>query len=492
MIVPFIFGLEDNELNYLWIFYKYFDFCKKNKFPIIAQEDYFKEIQKNKFDEFYANVEGPGRFKYTLPTQAELQIKNKNMIFNKDIDDIIKKYDSKEQAWVSLLKERNYDFEKIIEKIIKKINRTKKIDAILVWCWIPSVKYIAKKYNIELIMMELSSIRRPFYSTDLCFFNFNNKYSSDNVFDEYCKFRNINKILLSRKEILALFIEKENIAFLDKIDEAPCYDFGCALGIENDYSSQANDGLTNNELIKKVKKISGNRKSSLRMHPTMNIDKNDGFFVVDKSDSSFEWIIKCQRIICNVSNVGFEAMLLGKTVLPTNKNIAYSLGKTWDFKQIEDGVADNDLINYFIFCYFVPYDLAFDKEYIEWRLKKPSLQKIYEKHFRYIMNLFELDIDNLADKSSDEKLQIILMKIHKISKNDTIKFLEHSEVSFQNNRLEKIKKLNIELNKKQKINNDLEINVMKYKEQINNILNSKSWKITRPLRKISSIIKKEK
>ena len=186
MIVPIIYEKEvytKEKPTYLWVFYKFVRFCLDSNNPIIATEEYFKEPSYYKKKRHSAvNV-----MDYYGISDEDIQNVKCYKITKEEEQKILNKYSGNlEDIWLSLLKKRNKELEKVLEKAISELEtKTEKVDAFIVWTWIPSIEYVAKKHNIKIINMEGSFIRQPFYNELLTYFQFQNKYSSEGLVDKY-------------------------------------------------------------------------------------------------------------------------------------------------------------------------------------------------------------------------------------------------------------------------------------------------------------------
>lgn len=493
MIVPFVFCLDqDNYTNYLWVFYKFLDFCIKNKFPIIAQSDYFNKLELLREKNSYAFDTAPDYYNYSVPTIEQLYDNNTYAINSEEQNKIINGYSSSDDAWYNVLKHRDKNLEKILQDKIKLIQKDtkKKIDAFLTWCWYPSLEYVAKKNNIKVIMLELSTIRRGIYDRNLCYFNFHDKFNSNEVIKRYRKYKknNSNKFVFKRKELCALFLKKESMYLLEEMMRPPIYEYGYATNAKNDVFCKIYSKFNDKYVLDKISGIVNKDYVLVRNHPSISESDKNKEYDNDESLSSFEFVTKCSRIICNISNIGFETLLAGRTLVSVCDKSPFCFDKTWDFDHVDEYLVDDMLLNYLVFGYFVPLEFAFDKDYIMWRLQDPTEEMIYDKNLEYILKQRGLDLKKMQKKSYHQRLSEIF-KSKNIEENEYNKYINSSLCL---NVKQYLKKIDIQSQKINEQNNIIIQNLKLYEQQINNILNSQSWKLTEPLRKISSIIRKRK
>ena len=509
MIVPIIYEKEvytKEKPTYLWVFYKFVRFCLDSNNPIIATEEYFKEPSYYKKKRHSAvNV-----MDYYGISDEDIQNVKCYKITKEEEQKILNKYSGNlEDIWLSLLKKRNKELEKVLEKAISELEtKTEKVDAFIVWTWIPSIEYVAKKHNIKIINMEGSFIRQPFYNELLTYFQFQNKYSSEGLVDKYNELISSNNILyFTNEEIFSLFAADNNLKYLLDFNKCPEYDIGYCTGLKTDCFEKIYSKVSQKEIIDYLAKLADTQKVIIRPHPLEPIEVSNNNIIEDKSASTFEWLLKCNKIICNLSNVGCEALLLNNRLQSLSDLMPSSFGEigTYDLKEGER--VDKRRINFLVFYWFAPEKLTQDSSYVEWRLTNPSVVEIYNRHMNFILEERGLSLDEMKKLSLYKRLERIL-SCRNLPKNEVDKYVKTIKISnyvdinnfnatiydYRKVILELIKSLYekdsiIEQNKTTEEERDF------YKKELNNVLNSSSWKLTSPLRKISSlksnIIKKQ-
>ncbi len=495
MIVPFLFTLDEYSKEYptyQWVFYKFMDFCLKNKTNIIAQSKFFLDVDPNHSAK---SDQRQKVFDYSLPTKNDLEKNEKYSITTKEEEQIISDYDSVGDAWVDLLVKSNEKIECIIEEKINAIEKdnNKKVEAILTWVWLPTLEKIASKRNIKIIQLELSTIRRTNYNTTLGYFQFFNKYDSAKYTEKYYnEFKKQEKLLFNRKELLSLFLNKEALSMIKFLYSIPKYKIGYALGIKNDFFEQAYSKMTSDEVLKRLSNEFDRDDVLVREHPASK-DKNISTkFTLDKSIYTPEWISKCETIICDISNVGYETILYGKNIISINDSLPTAFSKFSNLKYFEEEKIGIEKLNFLTFYWYTPYELMFDKKYIQFRMKNPSIIDIYNYNLDYILKQKNINKDKLKELSLKDREDYILKCVHNLSKEERNKIIEFSYRSVALDISEKERKI---ANLEEKINNlnesysKLEQNFDSVSKKFNSVLNSKSWKITKPLRRLTSLKK---
>ena len=487
MIVPILFGIEQNPIHYSWIFYKYMDFALKENSPVIAEEAYFEKpsVYEEQREFSFLDIKNNYNYKYEFskPTDSKMKKLMKIPITTAEKDKILSFKGTREDSIISLLREKNDYFEEVIgEKIDSVIKEYGKIDAIITWTWYKSLEDICKERNITLILLEQTTFRPNNYDYKLSYFQFYDKYDSKQLDLNYEQFKKEKDKLIgifNRKELLALLLSKEKLDIIKYLNQEPHYEFGINIGPDNDYLCLGNCHIKDDQVLELIEKICPKSRFALGIHPMKkNKDLYNNKYIVEKSPSSIEWILKSKRIVSIGSNISFEAMLLGRTAYILGDNFPYQLGGINKLELMEEKVCDNDYLNYIIFAYYTPYSLMLDKDYIKWRLKKPSLSEIYNYHLNYLLKKRKLD-STIFKLDPKDRIKKILVNSRKIGLEKYKDIINYPLCPYE----EEMKKLN-ELNKK------LYEDLQNSKRQYNEIINSKSWKYTKVFRDIIRKFKK--
>ena len=500
-IVPFLFGIEKNPIHYSWIFYKYMDFALKNGYPIIADEAYFVNpsvYEKQKEFSFQNIVDGYNvLYEFKKPTDEDMKKVIQYPITKEEKATILSGFADEEEAIIHILQNRDEKFEEMISSKFEAIQKEHgKIVAVLSWTYFPSLEFCCQQLGIQLITLEQTTFRPKGYRYKFGYFQFYNKYDSTCMDSDYQtflrEFQDSNQYF-SRKELLSLFLADDQLKWIDHLDDQSEYDFGLSIGPDYDPLASAFCNMPILQVLNELKENFQTNQVLTRVHPMQKeIRKELDAFPQDHSSSSLEWILKCRRVISIGSNVAFEAMLLGKTSYVLGENFPYHYGSVTELKQYEERVADLRYINYIIFGYYVPYSLMFDRDYIYWRLTNPSVTEIYQYHLDYVMKAFGLSKE-LFDMAFPKRLQTIL-ETHSLKKKEITTFVTHHNHNLE----EDIQQLRHELSQQKsyyesrltEVVSSYEEQIKKQTEQYNQIINSKSWKVTKPLRFITNRLAK--
>lgn len=472
MIVPILFEtstIEDDSPLFSWIFYMFVSKMSSNSnMVVIGQENFFKNLSKKKKNGMSLHLKE--LFDCTFPTTSLIKKCNKYMITNEELLSIVNEYEDSYESEKSLIVNFNQKLYSIIQDRIESIENDfeEHVDNIIVWVNNETINQYAKKHHINVINMELSSIRKNGYNMNLMYFC-PDKYSVDyckKMYYEFLKYDNIP--ILSRREILSLFISSDCLKSAFHYDSFSHFEIGISPGLKKDFFFDLYSNESIQSTFKKVKHFFNDSSVSIRFHPGYQWNLKKYNFIIDDSRNSVEWILKCKRIVTSVSNVGFEAMLLGRTVYILSDCMPYSFVANNCLDYIDDSIVDIRFINFMVFVFFVPLSLATDSQYILWRNTKPPILEIYLRHIKTIKK--ELGIK--------EKLTLnnILKKVHHLNQDAICKLCNDTDY----NRYKMLLTNNVQLTQQCK----------ELSNEISNVLNSRSWKITKPLRTISKKIKK--
>lgn len=521
MIVPFLYTLDEYSdffPTYLWVFYKFLDFARKNDYPIIAQEKFFGHVDSEHpaLSENCCN-----RYGYELPNEEYLA-KMKKYCIKKKEEKYLAKYVDENDAWVNLLKKDNSLFQKVIEDKIKLIiTDYKNVDAIITWVWNPTLEKVCKKMNIKLIQLEISTIRIDQYNEQLGYFQFEDKYASYSIIEKFKLFNSSKSLMFTREEILCLLLPTERLNVIEYLYKLPKYKLGYAFGLPNDLFEKAYSKYEFKEIKKIIDKKYLKNEVLIRLHPAVSNDNIDLGYEIDKSLNAAEWLSKCDTIINNISNIGYEASLFGKKVINISDKLPSSFGKETNLELFEGDILSIEQLNYMTFGYYVPYDLMFNKDYIKWRLSEPTQNDIYNYHINYILNKKNISFEKIKKIERIHRLEYILKSVHNCPKDKINEIKNYSLVNIYNDFV-KLEKENIELlseknilnakisdiivekkelsQKYNEIENEKNKLNQKYNEKIseneqilenyNNLINSKRWKLINKICNIKNILKK--
>lgn len=522
---------------YLWWFYKSLDMAKRNNLPIIAQEKYFvkpSEMAKKgpAEDRLVNNTNAINyRFIYDPPRDEDLERISQYPIPQEMEDRFIKEKGSVNDAMVCALSDSWHELEELLDRYFTEIEEKsgEKIDAVVTLCWFKTLNNAAEKHNIKVITIEQGLFREPAYlKTAYC--SFTNLFDDEKEIGErYEKFRTEADELpiLSRKAILSLLLNNDYLGYLNYYDMLPRYEAGVALGYATWLPHMCTTKFNDEELLYRTASVYD--KFIVRTHPGDPTKASYPSFIKtpDNSANTIEFILKCKRIISLGSNVSLEAAFWNK-VPCTALKCSSSYGQKHEVEDTQEYSIDTLYLNFFAFCFLIPYSKMMDPEYLMWRLSGPSESEIFKKHMKIYLEERGCDYDKLLS-TADEKRQEYILSCRGVNsltelslptasafvrkeridlspekaaavaaENQVLKRELNEHISAearyehvilrQKEELEKAKKRYITAERKYK--KLKACNAAYYKQAYEAVLNSNSWRLTKPFRAIMSLIRR--
>ncbi len=399
------------EYRYLWEYLKYEYHCYQNNWPIVACEKYQYYREKRPISNVYEDEFCRLHQYKVLSGEEEASVK-KYFIPEIVFQELEQKCGSKLGMKLFLLKNRYKPLEKAVKNILLQIQKDtgKKIKGILNWnAHFVSIRYVAEKMKIPVITNEFS-IRFPEYYP-LGYFSQKEIYDTEEINMLYGKYLQEKERLsfrqLSRKEILALLIDKERMDELDKlINTIPEYEIGIAGCHPLIATFFAKSTYTDLELIEDVRQRYSEEDILFRKHP--GDEPYQAEYTVRNRDTSryaSEFLVKCKRITAVGSNILLEAMLWGKVAY--SKDISpYTIFCEKSLDNKENISVEDDILNVIFFGYLVPYNQMFNEAYMDWRIEEDNIIKIMEKNVKYYFH--EMNIPESVLEMTEDRYEKIL------------------------------------------------------------------------------------
>jgi hypothetical protein len=394
MFVPFVFNMSTfSEAPFLWWFYKGLDFIKQTKSAIIAQEIYCTKTPS----EFAADGRNEPvnldfvneHWFYHLPKNSDLKTEKVYAIPDALLDEIVQEKGSISDAFCALLMQSDKRLESFLCDLICRIESEcgEEIEGFMTLMQFPSLTEAAKRYNIPVIHFELGCWREPTY-LHTAFWDLEDLQGGNTLERRWKRFSEERLkrpiCIFSKKECLALLLQKNYLGHLELCNKVPKKKIGVALGYATYEIFGYKTHLTDSELLYRTKKHYGLDNMLVRKHPGDPYGAQYpryGKVMDGMKKSTAEFITDCETVISLLSGTGMEAMLYDRkaiTLLPSPSYFASG-------HEIEgEGLcAGEDFISFFAFCYLIPLEYLTDVEYLRWRLTNPSEREIYYKHIEF-------------------------------------------------------------------------------------------------------------
>ena len=298
----------------------------------------------------------------------------------------------------------------------------------------------------------------------------------------FCKEQEKGEIpIFSKRECLALLLEKDYLYLLDEYDRKPIKKTGAALGYSVNPVISSKAHMDDMELLYRAKEKHGLENILIRKHPGEPYGSqypNYAAAMEQQPGITPEFILNCETIISLMSGTGMEAMLFNRkaiTLLPCPSYFA-----SGHDLEGEGLCCDENFISFFAFCYLIPLEYMMDVDYLRWRLTMPTEREVYMKHLEFYFKKKALPL-SLIKKPTGERLEAML-KEQRYYQPKKIMNLEKRvaelEYSLEQSNQEKAElECSLEQSKREKT--ELECNLEQSRQEKIAIRMSKSYRIGR-------------
>lgn len=416
MFIPIVFSINP-VVPENWLaghFLQMLDFAVRNSYPIISQQQYFDFAKDG--EKCNATMSGSAEF-YTSIDYAQIDFDSISTVaIPKDMEKrYISLFPSATDAFLASLTDDWPEIEEFLCNSIKELieEANEQVQAIISFDDIQFVRNVAKRLNCEIIYYEFSAIRPPNYCRPFYYVDFQGLFGNSGVTERYKAFLSEKGSsdcpVFSRKELLGLFMMDKDIELLNYGDTDSPYEVGIAskgLTISSTFPyNKVNDA----EMANKAIKLFGKEEVLFRPRwPGVYGEVLDAYFgqIDVHSGRLFDFIIKSKRILCAGSNIAFDAALLGRP--------AYDVGFSHNaivsnnnLDLLEDRLPTERLLSFMVFATFVPAKLFWAKDYLLYRMSKPSGSELYKYHLSYILEELGLEEGYLI-LTPEERLKALI------------------------------------------------------------------------------------
>ncbi|MFH1620160.1 MAG: glycosyltransferase [bacterium] len=476
------YSVRNIHAPHLWIFYKQLSYFKKNEAIYIGTEDYFKDpsfyVHQDRWDIREATLI---YHESALPVAQDMDSICKFTIPGLIFDELEQKLGSRREVAVFLLTQRCEKLETELDRIFSGIIKTEKPEAVLAWWNCPSLNHIAGRYGLRVIHNELGPLRKPFYK-NTAYFDFSGVNGNTEAEKRFLQFKKEAKddiAALPKKELLALLLE-DDYAHLATSKPEPAYEIGLPLQVEDDSNIMAfSNNLDNRGLISMAGRFFKRDETLIRKHPAGLCDYSEEPGIMDESANSMEFLLLCKRAATINSSVGLEAILFDRiTHILGDSPFAFLAHN--DFNPANDGRKTEDellKLNFLLFGYLMPYEFLFDVDYYRWRLSGPSEKEIFRLHFACYLNKrkiiqqhsFEVPGTNIGILTLKSAIRHQEWKICELKYNLRGKNIQMDQLAAEKDRL---------ITEKDRF-------LAEARRQLDEMSGSWSWRVTRPVRRLS-------
>ena len=405
MFVPILMTLDPaDEKSWMWVFHKLASIGKGNRWPIVAQKEYFASYKTyevpNVFKEWYdVSLETNDVLDNIIPIEIPESI----------INNYIEQYPSQTDAFVNSFVDKwpelvNYLFNRLSKLAVVE---GRNIEGLILFRYYNCFENLAKMLNVPTFYFELG-LRLPDYRNTF-YWSKQGVMGKSGFGDRFARFHKeflkSPLLILNAKEILALFLRDEKLEYLNK-DNSNKYEFGIFGSYSIPMASTAFNKITLSEELMLVRKIFSDDKIIIKTHPSDPLMATPRFPNLEKDGvTSAQFIRKCKRVVCAGSNVVFEAALYGVPAYDLGWS-QYSFISNLSLKELTDKLPNEEELSFIAFCCLAPLELLKDIDYIRRAITSDSELEIYKFNLEYYLKDYGLSYDELLN--SNNRLELIL------------------------------------------------------------------------------------
>ncbi|ESS15154.1 putative teichuronic acid biosynthesis glycosyltransferase TuaH [Betaproteobacteria bacterium MOLA814] len=378
---------------YLWMFYKFL-LSTKGDLHFFAHKDYLKDAASWAESDRWEFQEGSQRnLGYEIPTSVQLAEVSCSLMSDEIFDKILASSKGNPlKAFEKILSEVVYELSEFYDVELEVMSKSKHVKAILTPINCPSLQYVARERGIPLIHFELGPLRRPGY-IDLAYFDFNGLNDKSEFTDRFHRFKSTlpTKNAADLSSVRRQYLSGDS--WLSKpVARAAKFDVGVILQIEDDTNLIASsNGYSNQALIAYSKIKFSSKLVAYKAHPGSFFD-----FKIEKGgvayNSGTDFLFDCDSILTINSSMGFEALLWEKQVNIVG-HAAYA-----SIAVISDEDDRNLALSFFLKNYLVPFELIFNREYIEFRLSNPGESDMENMHLTEVVRNRTDEVERLHEQ----------------------------------------------------------------------------------------------
>ncbi len=406
MFVPIVLTLDPtSELPWMWVFHKMASIGKGYHWPIVAQKKYFDEYKSFDITSEYKEL-----FDVSLDKEGVLENIQPIVIPDSIIIDYIKNYPSQTDAYIDSF---TNEWTELIDFLYKKligisVNSGRPIEALLLFKYHKCFEILSEKLNVPTFYYELGPLRIPDYRNTFYWSKkgLMGKAGFEEKYENFIKELMKNPVLiLEPKEILALFLKEDKLKYLN-IDNSNYYEFGIFGGYSIPVPSTCFNGITLAEELMLVKKLCSEDKIIIKKHQGDPLDATPHFANIEEVGvTSAQFIQKCKRVVCASSNVTFEAALYGVPAYDLGWS-QYSFISNSPLEELADELPDKTKLSFIAFGCLAPLELLKDIDYIRRAINLDSELEMYKLNLEYYLRDYGLTYKQVLD--SDNRLELIL------------------------------------------------------------------------------------
>ena len=320
-------------------------------------------------------------------------------------DDLYNKCRTRTRMILELSNNRFLDLEKYIMDAIDenlKRRQERKVDAIFncLHCF-ASISRIGEIYGCPIIPYTFSAVRKVHgYQQTLYMANMSadlmNNDEIKRMYDEFDP-NQLEFPLFSNEEILALIGKKRNLPLLPLVQKEGIFEMGIAReGFQILPQSYCYNKVTDDDLYYECKKYYESNQIISRLHP-IQLDQS-GIGRHHMKNDPIAFILSCKRVATVQSQMIMKAALWNRIPCVLGEALPYSF--LFSSNMNGNKKINKKELNFIIWGYFIPDSCMFSASYWKWRMTRPSIHQIIEKHVQEIIRNLGYQANKIKEKEN--------------------------------------------------------------------------------------------
>ncbi|SEN06249.1 Glycosyltransferase, GT2 family [Pseudomonas sp. ok272] len=360
---------------YLWVFYRFLK-IHDEKIMFIVGEEYLPERTSEQSAARWEFLESSQeRLGYTIPTSEDIARHDLCFLSPNLFNEFLSNHNGNPNAtFKELLTQQIPELTSEIETILSPYKGN--LEAIITWCNCPSLSAAANKFCVPVIHLELGPLRDPDYQSTM-YVDFSGVNGNTEAQSRYEALQKPINMRISTRQLLDYFLTKKAVKLAEVVD-AQNLKIGIVHQVEDDSNLIAfGNGFDNRSTLSYAQLNFPINEILVRSHPGSLFQVKPGDFAVDESENSIKFIEKCKKLLTINSSVGLEALLQSKTVEVLGE-CSYKF-----IIEAESAKEQTDRLTFYLFAYLVPSGLAFDFNYIRFRIRTKNESDIVKYHLSH-------------------------------------------------------------------------------------------------------------
>jgi FkbM family methyltransferase len=369
--------LRSRRAHYLWCLLRHATHL--DDLVILADEDHLRPITEE---------EKTGRWEFQAHVEAALDLKHSALdSFPKDrlvtfdskvVRAWLSEMRSPTHAWRRFISEFDADLALELEQAVRVVSERFPIHAVLQSVNCPSMVVAAERIGVPVAHIEVGPLRLPGY-LPTGYFDLQGVNGNSEALARFRRwFKDPAKQVLSLEDLRALLQAQR---FGEPADKHR-YSVGVALQVPFDSNAVAfSRGYSADDAIEFARRYAADDRIIVRQHPSIKQPPMQAL-AIDPSYSSEVFLQQCDHVVSVNSGLLAEALLAGVPFTALGESPIEAASTPLDRPPLLSHEERDAWPTFYFINYLTPFPGAVSKNYIEWRLSKPTEAEIFERHLR--------------------------------------------------------------------------------------------------------------